>query len=355
MSTRVVAGVDISKDSLYVVVRTLDSTLATPRSFSYDENGLAQLFALLNQHQVKDVAFESTGGYERLLFQRLQGQGFTPYQLEARSVQELARSFKKAAKTDKEDCHKIAMALLIHNPKPSYCPTDAELNLGQLYDWRAQLMEERTRLRNQNEKRAHQKNQGMAAWFQRRENARLEHLNSELKEVERTIKALVKAEEPLAAKAEVLESMVGIGEVSAWALMAKVPELGSMTPKQCAKLVGLAPLCNQSGQSDGVRRTQKSRLGVKSALWMATLSATRKEGPLKEFYDELVGRGKHKSVARVAVMRRMICALNAMVREMQSYDASKLESRVKDKKKGAATEGAAPTQADGREVVGVSS
>lgn len=328
MSISTVAGVDISKSDFYAIIRSHAEVLCQPRSFSYDEHGLLSFFELLKTHQVTDVAFESTGGYERHFFQAVTAIGLKAYQLEPLSVQQLARSFKKAEKTDKLDCDKIAMAALIHQPKPSYCPSQAELNLRQVFDFRVQLISARTSLKNQREKRNHEGNQHMQDWFTQRQDELFESLNEQLKQADEMMHQLIQGDETLKKKAKLLMSMPGIGELSACGLMAKLPELGSLKPRECAKLVGLAPQCNQSGQLDGVRRTQKSRLSVKSLLWMASLSTGSKEGPFKDFYQKLVqDKTKHPSVARVALMRRMICVLNAMVRDGKAFDADMVEPR----------------------------
>jgi transposase len=331
MSISTVAGVDLSKSDFYAIIRSHAEVLSPPCSFSYDEQGLAAFFALVKAHQVTHVAFESTGGYERHFFQAVTANGLTPYQLEPLSVQQLARSFKRPEKTDKLDCDKIALAALVHQPDSSYCPTQSELDLRQAFDFRAQLVSMRTSLQNQREKREHEANKGMQAWFERQQKELFEQLNKQIKQAEKMMHQLVQADEALKAKAKLLMSMPGVGKVSACGLMAKLPELGSLTPKACAKLVGLAPRCNQSGTKDGARRTQKSRLSVKALLWMASLSAGRMEGPFKDFYDKLVHKkNKHASVARVALMRRMVCALNAMVRDGKPFDEAMVKSREKD-------------------------
>lgn len=333
MSISSVAGVDLSKDSFYAVLATLHDVLAPPRSFPYNEQGLADFFAFLKAHHVTDVAFESTGGYERHFFYAVSDAGLSAYQLEPLSVQQLARSFKKAEKTDKLDCYKIAQAALIHQPKPSFCPSKAQRDLRQVYDFRAQLLTTFKTLKNQIEKRDHEANSSTQQWFEQQQTELLDQLQAQIKAAEKMLVELIKQDETLSQTAKLLGSMPGIGPVSTWALLAKMPELGNLSRRACAKLAGLAPLCNQSGKRELAARTQPSRLALKAVLWMASLSAARVEGPFKDFYKKLVDSGKHPSVARVALMRRMLCMLNAMVRDGEEYSVGMTRPRTKEEQR----------------------
>ena len=126
-------------------------------------------------------------------------------------------------------------------------------------------------------------------------------------------------------KHDLLSSMKGVGPTLALALLIDLPELGRVNKKEIAALVGVAPITNQSGQREGKAVTKHGRSGVRKILYMGALSACRYNPKLKEFYLRLIGAGKPKKVAIVAVMRKMLVILNAMLQSKTHFNAEAVQ------------------------------
>ncbi len=122
----------------------------------------------------------------------------------------------------------------------------------------------------------------------------------------------------------ILQSVPGVGVVTTSTLLAELPELGELNRGEIAKLVGVAPLINQTGKSDKQRKPRGGRSQVRSVLYMATLTATRFNPVIQRFYRRLLARGKAKKVALVAAMRKLLTILNDMVRNGEAWRASEL-------------------------------
>ena len=152
-------------------------------------------------------------------------------------------------------------------------------------------------------------------------------LDEQLLALDQQIRDLVSSCDQLSASLARMTQIKGIGEVTAWSLLAYLPELGELNRREIAKLVGVAPLVCQSGKFKGQRRCTRGRSKVKSALWMASLSAVRYEAPFKEFYERLKERGKPAPVARTAACRKLLVALNALERDQCEYKPELLFAR----------------------------
>jgi transposase len=140
-------------------------------------------------------------------------------------------------------------------------------------------------------------------------------LDLEIARMEKLLDRLIENESEWAEKKALLKTAPGIGDTMVYTLLADLPELGTMTNKQAAALVGVAPMNRDSGKMKGKRRIQGGRYSVRTTLYMATLSATLCNPIIKEFYQRLTAQGKHNKVALTACMRKFIVMLNAMVRD----------------------------------------
>jgi transposase len=135
-----------------------------------------------------------------------------------------------------------------------------------------------------------------------------------VKDVEERMAALVRADPAWRERDEILRSVPGIGPQTARTLEASLPELGHLNGKQLAKLVGVAPLNDDSGQYRGKRRVWGGRAGVRTTLYMAALAATRHNAVIRAYYQRLLAKGKAKKLALTACMRKLLTILNAMVK-----------------------------------------
>ena len=150
----------------------------------------------------------------------------------------------------------------------------------------------------------------------------LKGLKAQVKTMDERIAKAVEADVANARTVEILNSVKGIGPVTVSTIVAELPELGKLNRQEIAKLVGVAPMNNDSGKSTGKRKTAGGRCNVRSTLYMATLVATRFNPTIKAFYQRLLAKGKPKKVALTAAMRKLITILNTMVSTDQLWRES---------------------------------
>jgi len=144
-------------------------------------------------------------------------------------------------------------------------------------------------------------------------------LDTEIARIEKQLDRCVQQQSEWSERKAILMTAPGVGNTMAYTLLADMPELGALTNKQAAALVGVAPINRDSGRSRGKRRIQGGRACVRTTLYMATLSAIQCNPIIKHFYQQLVAQGKHKKVAITACMRKFITMLNAMVRDQVAW------------------------------------
>ena len=147
----------------------------------------------------------------------------------------------------------------------------------------------------------------------------IEWLKEEENEIEEKLRDLISSDPDMREKMDILRSAKGIGDVSAFSLLAEVPELGILTVKEISALIGVAPFNRDSGKMRGKRHTKGVRYTARAAFYMATLTAIRFNPVIKRFYEHLLSRGKEKKVALVACMRKFIVILNAMIRDRKPF------------------------------------
>jgi transposase len=157
------------------------------------------------------------------------------------------------------------------------------------------------------------------AMLRRLSKRRQTRLEADIRLLDKRLAEMVAANVALAQRYELLTSMPGVGPVLAFTLIALLPELGKMTRKQIAALVGLAPYDFDSGKLKGHRSIYGGRMPVRNVLYMAALSASRYSPALKAFHNRLADADKKSKVIIVAVMRKMITTLNAMLRDNAAW------------------------------------
>lgn len=258
------------------------------------------------------VAFEASGGYEAPLRAALAAAGVPALRVNPRRARAFATSLGRLAKTDRVDAGVLReMGRRLDLPE---CPPEtAEMRrLKALQLRRRQLVgdakREKTRLGQTADK-------GMQASLGRV----LRLLDREVVRIEADIAALIAAAPDLHARAVLLRSAPGIGPVSVTALLAEMPELGTLSPRQAAALAGLAPLARDSGVRGGKRRIGGGRKPLRDTLYMAGLSAARHDPALRAFAERLRANGKAPKQAIIAVTRKLLVILNAMIRDNRPY------------------------------------
>jgi transposase len=304
-----VVGVDVSKAKLDIALRNESLTIEN------NTEAIQQLVGRIKSDSVI-VVMEATGGYENELVQILHHHDIALAVVNPRRVRDFAKGIGKDAKTDPIDARVIAYYGEIVKPAPQLAKSDDAKKIGALVERRRQLLglvgQETNRLEQVDDddiKKLIQKS--------------LEMLKKQLKTVdERLAKAIKQPAAGNQRKIEILESAKGIGPVAISTLLAQLPELGELNRNEIAKLVGVAPINNDSGQQGGKRRTIGGRSYVRRVLYMATLSATRHNPTIRRFYLRLVANGKEKKVALVAAMRKFLTILNTLIKKDELWEPS---------------------------------
>jgi transposase len=305
----ITVGIDVSKAVLDVHVHPAGEVLR----FGNDEAGVAELVSRLSRLEgVLGVGIEASGRYERLAVANLAAAGLPVVVLNPAQVRHYAQAIGLRSKTDPIDARLIALFIAAVRPEPRSLPDAKTGELSALMARRRQLvtMLVAEKLRRQ------QAAPGQARVSMARSIA---FLQDELGSLDREIDRTVRGTPVWRDKEDLLASVPGIGKTIARTLLAELPELGALDPKQIAALAGLAPYTRQSGKWRGKSFIGGGRGTVRAALFMGAMVAARRNPILKAFRDRLVGAGKPKLVALVATARKLLVILNAIIRDQKPW------------------------------------
>lgn len=299
-------GIDVAKAELVIAVRPSGERW----SVANDERGVGTLVERLRALTPQLIVLEATGGYELLAVAALAAAALPVVVVNPRQVRDFARATGQLAKTDRIDAD--LLALFADRVRPAVRPlADAEAQeLEALLTRRRQLLDmlgaERNRLGQVfgKGKRAVRKSLKVHITFLERE---LHMADTDLGEMVRQSPAWRERD-------DLLQSVPSVGPVLSRTLLADLPELGRLSRREIAKLVGVAPLSRDSGTFRGRRFVQGGRASVRAVLYMAALVATRCNVVIRAFYRRLLAAGKPKKLALVACMRKLLTILNTMVR-----------------------------------------
>jgi len=276
--------------------------------FPNDDEGIGQILKRLEGRQVEKVVLEASGGYQRQLLASLLGANYPAIAVNPRQVRDFARALGRLEKTDRVDAR--VLALFAERVRPEVRPA-ADPALEIVQEWvgrRAQLVGMLAAEKNRMQ-------QAKVGGVRRNIHEHIDWLKRQLREMEKELSALMKSCEAWDAQVQLLDAEPGLGRLSSVMLVAQLPELGKLSRRKIAKLVGVAPLSCDSGAHRGARHVWGGRAAVRSCLYMATLTAIRVNPGIRAFYTRLVARGKIKKVAFVAAMRKLLTILNAIVRD----------------------------------------
>jgi transposase len=316
MSTESFVGIDVSKDTLELLIRPTAEFVSRPNN----REGIGSILAQLLELRPVLVVVEATGGYERDLAIALAVAGLPLAVVNPRQVRDFAKALGQLAKTDRVDAGVIAHFAETIRPEPRGVPEAESRELEALITRRGQLIEMSTAEKN----RAGTAARSMRAAIQEH----VRWLEKQIKDLDRELARLIEASPVWRARDDLLKSAPSIGDCTARILIARLPELGHLSAKQIAALVGLAPFACDSGQYRGKRKIWGGRADVRSALYMATLSAIRCNAPIRAHFKQLEARGKLFKVAMVACMRKLLTILNTMVRNNQRWTPMPLPVRA---------------------------
>ena len=307
LSTMAVAGVDVSKARLDCFVLPAEQAW----SVSNADEAMQGLAERLRQLQVQLVVMEATGGYETRVATFLGGAGFRVAVVNPRQVRHFAKALNKLAKTDRIDARVLAEFGLRVEPQIRPLPDKETRELAELVSRRTQLVSMRTQEKNRLE--------GTTGAMRERIKVHIRWLDEEIAKLDVETTAGLRASQAWCARRELLLAVPGMGPQTALALIVQLPELGQLDRRTIAALAGVAPLNADSGTHQGKRFTWGGRKPVRTALYMAAMSAKRHNPVIRAFYERLRAAGKPLKVAMVACMRKLLTILNAMVKHQTPW------------------------------------
>jgi transposase len=304
----ITVGIDVSKDRLDIAVRPGGEAFVVERNAA----GLERLVARLRDLSPHLVALEATGGFETIAAAALAAANVPVVVVNPAQVRAFAHALGKRAKTDPIDAMVIAHFAEATKPQPRPLPDETTRLLADLVARRRQIVEmmaaEGQRDRRLTNKRL------------KKSIARLRKvMEKELAELDQEIHDQVRGSPVWAEKENLLASVPGVGPIIARTLIAELPELGQLGRKQIAALAGLAPFTRQSGKWRGRSFIGGGRTAIRTALFMGAMVARRHNPVLKAFFERLVAAGKPRMVALIAVARKLLTILNAIVRDNRPW------------------------------------
>lgn len=301
-------GIDVSKSYWDVAVNGKKQV----RRFVADQAGCRQLLAILSKQRATHVCLEATGGWERTLVTALREEGLLVSVVNPRQVRDFARAGGQLAKTDSIDARVLAQFAAMMQPEPGEEPTENQEKLRSLRTRRQQvsdaLVQEKNRLATQRDQDA-----------RRSILEAIDFYNEQLKSLDEQIKQLMQSDPEFQQRLSLLLSVPGVGDTTAATLMADLPELGTLNRRQAARLAGLAPINRDSGTLRGKRMIGGGRATVRQGLFMATLVATKHNPVIRDYYQQLLSRGKAKMTALTACMRKLLLILNAILKHNRPW------------------------------------
>jgi transposase len=295
-------GIDVAKRQLDVVERPSGEHWATGN----DAAGVATLVERLRATgPIGLIVLEATGGYEIPVVAALTAAGLPVVVVNPRQVRDFARAIGKLAKTDAIDAAVLAQFAEAVRPEVRALPDELTQTLQSWLARRRQLLE----MLLAEEQRLAIAVRSLRPQLQHH----IEWLRQQLRDVDSELQTLIRQSPVWREQENLLRTVPGVGPVLATTLLADLPELGRLNRKQIAALVGVAPLNRDSGQQRGSRHIWGGRAPVRTALYMATVSAVRCNVVIRAFFERLSAAGKPKKVALTACMRKLLTILNAMM------------------------------------------
>jgi transposase len=297
-------GIDVSKKLLEVAVHESDYQFRCANKASAFPELIAELIAL----RPALIVLEATGGLEIPVTAALHVAGLPVVVINPRQVRDFAKATGQLAKTDRLDARVLAHFAAAIKPPLRPIKSQEGLELDALVGRRTQLIEMLTAEKNR---------LGSAATNTVREEIKkhIDWLVERIAELDEQLQAQLKSSPLWQAKDVILQSTPGIGPVVSFSMIADLPELGTLNRQQISKLVGVAPLNNDSGQQRGSRHIFGGRARVRSMLYMAAFTGIRHNPVIKEFYERLLAKGKLFKVVMTACMRKLLTIINVMVRD----------------------------------------
>ena len=302
--TSITIGIDVSKDHLDAARYPSGDTTRVANT----RKGHTVLLRWIGSNHLARVVFEATGSYHRGLEQRLDAAGLTIAKINPRQARRFAEATGKLAKTDRVDALMLARFGALLEPTARPVRGETQNQLAELVAARRSLMRDRTATLNRVQTLT-------IELLKRHARHRLRQIEAQVTSLDAAIETVMVDDPILVRRREILLSIPGLGYVTAQALLADMPELGTMDESQVGSLAGLAPVTRQSGKWQGKSFIRGGRACLRQALYMPALVAMRFNPDLKRLYNRLVDSGKHAKLAITAVMRKLVILANALLRD----------------------------------------
>jgi len=307
--TGVSVGIDVSKKHLDVALEPQKGEFRAANT----EADIPRLMKRLQKLNPRLILLEATGGYEFLLVAALREAQFPVCFINPLRVRNFARSLGILAKTDTLDARVLARYAHTLRPEPRPLPEAQQQELKQLMTRRRQVLKmiqmEKNRL-----------DTAPILSIRRSISQVLDTLQAQLQDLDRGLRDFVRQDPGWVEKDQIMQTVPGVGPVTSCAALAWLPELGDVNRQEVAALVGTAPFNRDSGALRGTRCIQGGRHQMRQALYMATLAALRWNPVIRNFYQRLLRAGKAKKLAITACMRKLLCILNAMIKNRQPWN-----------------------------------
>jgi transposase len=316
MDVECFVGIDVSK-------ARLDGCIRQRQSFQEDNSatGIAQIVTLLRKHPVALVVVEATGGLEVPLVRALQKAQIPVAVVNPRQIRDFAKATGALAKTDAIDAEVLAHFAEALRPEPRALADEQTQLLDAVVTRRRQLIDMQTMEKNRMSSCAD-------ATVRRDIQAHLDWLKEHIDDADQAMSDAVRANPDWQAQDRLQQSVPGIGKVVSRTLLASLPELGKASGKKLSALAGLAPFAHDSGKHRGKRHIFGGRAEVRAKLFMAAMAVSRSTGPLTEFYQRLRAAGKEFKVAIVALARKLLTIVNAVVRSGTPYQEAHYSAQL---------------------------
>jgi transposase len=306
-SETIFIGIDVSKDHLDVAGFPIKQTW----QFTNAAAGISKLLEKLTKLSPALIVMEPTGGFEAPVAAELAAAGLNVAVVNARQIRDYAKATGKLAKTDRLDALIIAQFAAAIKPEPRELPDEQADEIKETVSRRRQIIEMITAEKNR---------LAIARKFLKPQI--LEHiqfLKKDLQDIDNELRKQIEASPMWREKDNLLKTIPGVGNVLSATLLAEMPELGRLNRRQIAALAGVAPFNRDSGLMKGKRTVWGGRAHVRTALYMATLVATRCNCVIRDLYQRLLAHGKAKKVALVACMRKLLTIMNCMLRFKRAW------------------------------------
>ena len=299
-------GIDVSKHTLDICVLKSPESRKTLSQIPNTPQAIEAWISELDELAPQGIVLEPSGGYEKPVFRSLKVKGLPVFKINAKRIRDFANAMAITAKTDPLDA--FVLASFASTMQPQERSFQVPDGIAELLRYHRQVVEAIAKLKTQIQ-------QATLDFIIEDMQAQCFSLKARKEKIEAELDRCIEADSVLSTKQTCLVKMSGVGKQTAYALLGALPELGYLTPKELSSLVGIAPKNHDSGKFRGKRYCQGGRAVVRSALYMASLSAVRHDEKLREFYQRLVGAGKPKKVALIASARKLLTILNARYRE----------------------------------------